>query len=152
VAIVAAASALLIVPSLLMLLSRRISQVKPPAQTGGWYRLANGVMRRPALVAAGTAVLLLAIASPTLHVRWSGIDATVLPASQSARVVSDSVARDFPPSDNANAILVVASAPASVQPMLASRRQPGQAGRHNPGQRPGAARTRNMGNQAREPG
>jgi RND superfamily putative drug exporter len=120
VAIVAAASALLIVPSLLMLLSRRISQVKPPAQTGGWYRLANGVMRRPALVAAGTAVLLLAIASPTLHVRWSGIDATVLPASQSARVVSDSVARDFPPSDNANAILVVASAPASTQPMLAS--------------------------------
>jgi uncharacterized membrane protein YdfJ with MMPL/SSD domain len=120
VAIVAAASALLIVPSLPMLLSRRISQVKPPAQTGGWYRLANGVMRRPALVAAGTAVLLLAIASPTLHVRWSGIDATVLPASQSARVVSDSVARDFPPSDNANAILVVASAPASVQPMLAS--------------------------------
>ena len=79
-----------------MLLSRRISSAKPPGQTGGWYRLANSVMRYPALVAAGTAVLLLAIASPALHVRWSGIDATVLPTSQSARVVSDTVARDFP--------------------------------------------------------
>jgi RND superfamily putative drug exporter len=53
-------------------------------------------------------------------VRWSGIDATVLPASQSARVVSDTVARDFPPSPDANAILVVASAPASARPALAS--------------------------------
>ena len=34
VALVAAASALLIVPSLLMLLSRRIGRVKPPARTG----------------------------------------------------------------------------------------------------------------------
>ncbi len=119
VALVAAASALLIVPSLLMLLSRRIGRVKPPAQTGGWYRLANGVMRRPALVAAGTTVLLLVIAFPALHVRWSGIDATVLPTSQSARVVSDTVARDFPPASDANPILVVASAPASAQPVLA---------------------------------
>ncbi len=120
VALIAAASALLIVPSLLMLLSRRIGRVKPPAQTGGWYRLANGVMRRPALVAAGTTVLLLVIAFPALHVRWSGIDATVLPTSQSARVVSDTVARDFPPASDANPILVVASAPASAQPALAS--------------------------------
>ena len=120
VAIVAVASALLIVPSLLMLLSRRISRVKPPAETGGWYRLARGVMRRPALVAGGTTVLLLVIASPALSVHWSGIDATVLPASQSARVVTDTLARDFPPSNGANAILVVASAPPSAGPTLAS--------------------------------
>lgn len=75
-------------------------------------------MRRPALVAAGTAALLLAVAAPALGVRWSGIDATVLPASQSARVVSDTLARDFPPSNDANAILVVASAPAAVRPAL----------------------------------
>ncbi len=120
VALVAAASALLIVPSLLVLLSRRISRARPPKPEGGWYRLANGVMRRPVLVAAGTTVLLLAIASPALGVRWSGIDATVLPTSQSARVVSDTVARDFPPANDANAILVVASAPASARPALAS--------------------------------
>ncbi len=120
VALVAAASALLIVPSLLVLLSRRISRARPPKPEGGWYRLANGVMHRPVLVAVGTTVLLLAIASPALGVRWSGIDATVLPTSQSARVVSDTVARDFPPSNDANAILVVASAPASARPALAS--------------------------------
>ena len=120
VALVAAASALLIVPSLLVLLSRRISRARPPKPEGGWYRLADGVMRRPVLVAAGTTVLLLAIASPALGVRWSGIDATVLPTSQSARVVSDTVAGDFPPSNDANAILVVASAPASARPALAS--------------------------------
>jgi len=120
VALVAAASALLIVPSLLMLLSRRSGRVNPPAQTGGWYRLAHGVMRRPALVAVGTSAVLLALASPTLGVRWSGIDATVLPTSQSARVVSDTLARDFPVSNDANAILVVASAPTSARPALTS--------------------------------
>ncbi|MGO9083275.1 MAG: MMPL family transporter [Streptosporangiaceae bacterium] len=96
VALVAAASALLIVPSLLVLLSRRISRARPPKPAGGWYRLASGVMRHPVLVAAGTAALLLVVASPALAVRWSGIDATVLPASQSGRVVSDTIARQFP--------------------------------------------------------
>jgi uncharacterized membrane protein YdfJ with MMPL/SSD domain len=113
VAIVAVASALLIVPALLMLLRRRIGRVKPPTPGGVWYRLANGVMRRPVLVAIGTAAVLLVVASPTLNVHWSGIDASVLPTSQSARVVSDTIARDFPPSDDANAILVVATVPAS---------------------------------------
>jgi uncharacterized membrane protein YdfJ with MMPL/SSD domain len=120
VALVAAASALLIVPSLLVLLSSRISRARPPGPEGGWYRLANGVMRRPVLVAVGTTVLLLAIASPALGVRWSGIDATVLPTSQSARVVSDTVASQFPPAGDSNAILVVASAPATARPALAS--------------------------------
>lgn len=120
VALVAAASALLIVPPLLVLLSRRIGRVRAPAETGRWYRLAHGVMRHPVLVAAGTAVLLLVLASPTLGVRWSGIDATVLPASQSARVVSDTVARGFPAPAGGNPILVVASAPASARPALAA--------------------------------
>jgi RND superfamily putative drug exporter len=120
VAVVAAAGALLIVPSLLVLLSGRISRARPPKPEGGWYRLAHGVMRRPVLVAVGAAVLLLAIASPTLGVRWSGIDATVLPASHSARVVSDTVARQFPPSSDPNVIVVVASAPAPARPALAS--------------------------------
>ena len=119
VALVAAASALLIVPSLLVLLSSRISRARPPKPEGSWYRLATGVMRRPVLVAAGTTVLLLAIAAPALGVRWSGIDATVLPTSKSARVVSDTVAAQFPPSNGENTILVVGSAPASARPALA---------------------------------
>ena len=119
VAVVAAASALLIVPSLLMLLRRRIGRVVPGPETRSWYRLTNAVMRRPALVAGGTALVLLTIASPVLGVRWSGIDVSVLPASHSARVVSDTLARDFPPASSGNSITVVASAPSSDRPALA---------------------------------
>jgi len=120
VALVAAASALLVVPSLLLLLRRRIGRARPPAPAGAWHRLASAVMRRPALAAAAATVLLLVAAAPALGVRWSGIDASVLPASHSARVVSDTIARDFPPSSNADQILVVASAPPSAGPALAS--------------------------------
>ena len=42
VALIAAAGALLIVPSLLVLLGARIGRVRPRADTGAWYRLATG--------------------------------------------------------------------------------------------------------------
>jgi uncharacterized membrane protein YdfJ with MMPL/SSD domain len=71
-------------------------------------------------VAVGTTALLLVIAAPALGVHWSGIDASVLPTSKSARAVSDTVAAQFPPSARENQILVVASAPASARPALAS--------------------------------
>jgi uncharacterized membrane protein YdfJ with MMPL/SSD domain len=137
VALIAAASALLIVPPLLVLLSRRISRARPPRPDGAWYRLASGVMRRPVPVAVSAAVVLLAVAAPALGVRWSGIDATVLPASQSARVVADTVASQFPLSSNQNPITVVASAPASARPALADyagrlARLPGISGASGP--------------------
>jgi len=121
VALVAVASALLTVPALLVLLGRRLARVEPKhGPDNRWYRFANGVMRRPAVIAVGTMALLLVIAFPTLKVKWSGIDATVLPTSQSARVVSDDLARDFPPASNGNPMLVVASAPSSAGPALTS--------------------------------
>src|SRR5215469_10147747 len=121
VALVAAASALLVVPALLVLLGRRLARVEPKhGPDNRWYRFAKGVMRRPAIIAAGTTALLLVIAVPTLTVKWSGIDATVLPTSQSARVVSDDLAGDFPPASNGNPMLVVASAPSSAGPTLTS--------------------------------
>ncbi len=133
VALVAAASALLVVPALLMLLRRRVGRVTRTTDTGGWHRLAGAVMRRPALVAAGTTLVLLAIAAPVLGVRWSGLDVTVLPASTSARTVSDTLARDFPPASSGNTIIVVASAPAAERPELTGyadrlARLPGVAG------------------------
>lgn len=96
VTIIAAASALLILPWLLVLLRRRIGRVPAIPETGRWYRLTKAVMRRPALAAGGTTIVLLAIAAPTLGVRWSGTDVSILPASHSARVVSDTLSRDFP--------------------------------------------------------
>jgi uncharacterized membrane protein YdfJ with MMPL/SSD domain len=113
-ALVSCAAALLVVPALLVLLAGRIGRVKAaPEGTGRWYRLAQVVMRRPALVAAGTALALLVIASPTLHVHWAGVDATDLPAGQSARVVSDALGREFA-AEELNPIAIAASAPASA--------------------------------------
>ncbi len=120
VALVAAASALLVLPSLFILLGTRLGRVKPAAQAGGgWARLAHAVMRRPGLVAVTSALMLVAVASPALRVRWSGIDATILPKSQSGRVVADRLARDFPSAHGGGAITVVASAPRSARRALA---------------------------------
>jgi uncharacterized membrane protein YdfJ with MMPL/SSD domain len=111
VALVAGLATLLVLPSLLVLMARRIGKVAPePAGTGRWYRLAHGVMKRPVLVAALTTGLLVAIASPTLSVRWSGVDATVLPHSQSARVVQEAMAAQFPAQD-LDQIVIAAEAP-----------------------------------------
>jgi len=53
-------------------------------------------MRRPGLVAAVTAALMLAAALPALTVQWSSAnDSRVIPQGQSARTVADSLATDF---------------------------------------------------------
>lgn len=117
-ALVSCAAALLVVPALLVLLAGRIGRVKPaPEGTGRWYWLAHAVMRRPALVAAGTTLALLVIASPTVRVQWAGVDATDLPAGQSARVVSDTLAHQFA-AQELNPIAIAANAPASARPRL----------------------------------
>jgi len=74
VALVAAGSTVVFLPALLVLMGRRLGKVTPgPEGTGGWYRLARAVMRRPGMVAALTAVALLLVATPALAIRWSGI-------------------------------------------------------------------------------
>jgi uncharacterized membrane protein YdfJ with MMPL/SSD domain len=108
VALVAAAATLLTLPALFVALGGRLGKVRPGPERGGrWHRLASAVMRRPGVVAVTTTLLLLAIASPSLGLRWSGIDATALPSSQSARVVSDSVARSFPSASGSTLALAV---------------------------------------------
>jgi uncharacterized membrane protein YdfJ with MMPL/SSD domain len=69
-------------------------------------------MRRPVLVAVVTTAALVLVAVPTASVHWSGIDASVLPGSQSARVVSDALAADFPGASG-NAAVIAAHAPRS---------------------------------------
>jgi len=119
VALVAAASTLFVLPPLFILLGRRLGKVVPaPEGSGRWYRLAHAVMRRPAAVALLSTVGLLALASPAIGIRWSGIDASLLPADQSGRIVSDAIARGFPQADGNPAILAVA-APRTAGPALA---------------------------------
>jgi uncharacterized membrane protein YdfJ with MMPL/SSD domain len=138
VALISAASALLLTPSLLVLLGPRIGKARPAtAPEGRWYRLAGLVMRRPWLVAITTAGVLLVIAAPTSGVRWSGIDATVLPTSKSARVVQDTLVRRFPGLHGGQTIAVVVSAPPSGRAALERyagrlRRLPGIASASSP--------------------
>ena len=54
-------------------------------------------MRRPVLVAVGSATLLVALGLPFLGVRFIGVDATVLPPSSSARQVEDVLRARFAP-------------------------------------------------------
>ncbi len=110
VALVAGASTLVFLPALLMLMGRRLGKVTPgPEENGYWYRLARFVMRHPSMIAALTAAALLLLAAPALDIRWSGIDASVLPTGQSARTVSDVIARDFPGEDSTPVILALSA-------------------------------------------
>jgi uncharacterized membrane protein YdfJ with MMPL/SSD domain len=98
-------AALTVLPALLAVLGPKVNSLRirrsvqcPPAAeaSGGWYRLAHSVMRRPVLYAVPIVVLLLALGSPFLKVVWGGVDATVLPSSAAPRVVTEALNRDFP--------------------------------------------------------
>jgi len=120
VALTAAAVSLIVLPAMFVLLGARLGASKPaPAGQGLWYRLAHGIMRRPGIIAAATIAGLLLLAAPTLGTKWSGVDASVLPTSQSSRIVSDTIDRDFP-TDNGSATFIAISAPASAGPQLAA--------------------------------
>jgi uncharacterized membrane protein YdfJ with MMPL/SSD domain len=99
VAVVAALAALTVSPALLAVWGRKLAPSEAragAADTDRWYRFARRVMRRPGLVAAVTAVLMLAAALPALSVQWSSAnDSRVIPQGTSARTVSDALARDF---------------------------------------------------------
>jgi RND superfamily putative drug exporter len=98
-------AALTVLPALLGLLGPKVNALRvrktvrrPSTENagGGWYRLARTVMRRPALFAATIVVILLALGSPFLRVTWGGTDARALPAAAEPRVVTQTLARDFP--------------------------------------------------------
>ena len=87
--------ALVVLPALFALLGTRIDalairRVREPRE-GGWYRFAHGVMRHPLPIAIATSVVLVALGLPFLGVRFTGVDASVLPASASARQVQDAI-------------------------------------------------------------
>lgn len=108
VALVAAAATFLILPPLLILMAPRLGKAAPrPAGQGRWYRLTKWVMRRPALVAFGAAALMCVLAYPIHGLKWTGIDATALPAGTSARTVFETSQREFPEA-NASPIFVAA--------------------------------------------
>ena len=69
-------------------------RARSPRASGTGCR--NAVMRRPAVIAAVTAALLVIVALPALGIRFTSVDASVLPTSASARQVSDTIDRRLP--------------------------------------------------------
>ncbi len=131
VALLAASLALVVLPALLSVLGPRVNAFAPswlaraaqrdarPAERGAWYRLSRVVMRRPALIAVASTALLIALGIPFFtQIRFTSVDASVLPASASARQVNDALDTQFPPNRGAPLDLVV-GAPAESQAVTA---------------------------------
>jgi uncharacterized membrane protein YdfJ with MMPL/SSD domain len=108
VSLVAASVALVVLPAVLALLGGRVNALAPrrlqraaerdaqPAHAGAWYRISRTVMRRPWRIAIASAATLIALGLPFSGVKFTSVDATVLPDTASARQVSDALERDFP--------------------------------------------------------
>jgi RND superfamily putative drug exporter len=95
VGVLSALVGVLFVPSMLALLGERIDSLsvrRGPAvsdTSGGWYRLAHGVMRRPVRVALGSAALVIAAALPLTSTVLTGPSAEAVPPSKPSYTVND---------------------------------------------------------------
>ncbi len=108
VALVAAAASCLIAPAFFALWNVKL-KAKDRAQRADarWYRVAQGVMRRPGAIAAVTALVMVVLALPALRSTWTPVDIKTLPEGLSARTVGDELARDFPGQDSSPVQLAV---------------------------------------------
>jgi RND superfamily putative drug exporter len=118
VALVACGVSLVVLPAVLKLLGPRVNALAPrswqrPLEVGDgfWYRLSHFVIRRPLPVAIAGAALLLLLGLPFAGIKFTSVDASVLPTSTSSRQVSDILAKDFPDSSKST-VYVIADAPA----------------------------------------
>jgi uncharacterized membrane protein YdfJ with MMPL/SSD domain len=109
VALLAATVALTVLPAVLTLLGTRVNSLAPsflqrraegdarPSEQGFWYRLSRFVMHRPVPVATISAIVLLVAGIPFLGLKFTSVDAQILPESATARQVDDAMRVDFPP-------------------------------------------------------
>jgi putative drug exporter of the RND superfamily len=117
VALIAAGVALLVLPAVLALLGPRVNALAPrrlqrasqrdarPDEAGAWYRLSRFVMRRPAPVAVGSAAMLIALGIPFLSIKFTSVDASVLPRGSDARQVYETLRAEFPPNRDAPIVI-----------------------------------------------
>ena len=125
VVVIAAGSALLVVPALLAVLGHRVNKGRLPwaktvrsAEAPLWGRLARTVMRRPALTALPVLAILLLAASPLLGVTFGTPDERVLPETAESRQVAIAVQNDFTGSDE-SAVQIVTTGPVSPADLTA---------------------------------
>ncbi len=128
VAVLAASIALTVLPAVLALLGRRVNAGAPSflqrraerdataAEEGFWYRLSRLVMRRPIGIATVTAVILIVLGIPFYSIKFTSVDAQVLPESASARQVDNVMRAQFPPfHDTPNLLLVENATPSALR-------------------------------------
>jgi uncharacterized membrane protein YdfJ with MMPL/SSD domain len=97
--------------------------------SGFWYRLSQLVMRRPARIAVASAALLILLGLPATGIKFTSVDATVLPTNEPARKVDTALKTQFPP-NRTSPVTIAAEAPrgAELDRYVASiRRLPGTA-------------------------
>jgi RND superfamily putative drug exporter len=128
-ALLAALVSLTMLPALLGALGERVNAGSPArwrrsierdasgASSGPWYRFSRWVMRRPVPIATVAAVVLIALGLPFTRIAFTGVDASVLPHEQSARVVDDALRAGFAPSES-SPIYASVRAPASAAPAV----------------------------------
>ncbi len=126
VGLLAAVIAILVVPALVALLGPRLDALSlrrgpsVAAQSGGWYRLARGVMRRPVLVAVVSAGALLAAAAPIGGALLTGPSAEAVPPGQPSFEPGQYLAAEYP-RDVTEAITVTVRGSATDADLAAMR-------------------------------
>ena len=119
VALVAAAVSITVLPALFAVLQHRVNALAPRrwrlAQEadaraeahGFWYRLSQLVMKYRVGTALGGAAILVALGLPFLNVQFTGVDASVLPDSASAKTVDSTLRADFDGADVSALIVAI---------------------------------------------
>ena len=149
VALLSASVALVVSRAALAVLGPRVNALSPkwlrraadadarPAERGFWYRLSRFVMRRPAPVAVLSATFLIVLGLPFLGVKFTTVDATVLPTSTQTRQVDTALKTEFP-KNRTQPIAVELHAPPGAQANAFARAAALAAGRGG-GEQPAAA-------------
>jgi RND superfamily putative drug exporter len=123
VATVAAVMSLTIAPAFFALWNVKLKARDRGGAHDRWYRVASRVMKRPGMIAAVTAVVMIGLALPSLRAIWTPVDIQSVPEGLSSRTVGDALADEFPGQDSSPVLLVsdAGAAAASEVKALADR-------------------------------
>src|SRR2546429_156135 len=138
VTVAAGLTALLGVSAALALLGPRIDALSPrrwrrragAEESGFWYRFPDLVMRHPLLLAIAVAAIMVGLSLPVAGVRFTGVDAFMVPPGVSSRTVIDRLRSDFPHHG-------YRSSPATIVVLAGPDRQAGVPGHASRGSRGG---------------
>ncbi|ONI82164.1 MMPL domain-containing protein [Saccharothrix sp. ALI-22-I] len=117
---IAAVVSLTLLPALLAILGHRVDKLAMPwrkkkaLSEDGWRRLACRVMKRPVLIALPIVLLLLALGSPFLGVKFGEVTEKVLPEGNPARVAAETINSDFAALSNSGLKIVVTGNPSQA--------------------------------------